>query len=277
MELHNLVKMMPEGNLYVSVKHQNHFSHQSTAKDIKAHIHDFFEVYFNISGDVSLVVEGNKYAVSPGDIIITKPSELHYIIINSDTYHEAYCLWFSGDGEYADILSPLKKRKNGENNKIALDKKAAEKMKSLLALIDTFSGSQEKTFESASATLDILSLLERHKGDAASSKILPERLGNITCFIEKNLPTVSVGMICEEFFISRSSVCRLFKNHLGTTPTRFIEDKRLAKSKLLLSEGCSVQETFEKCGFSDYSHFISLFKKRFILTPLKYKKISEKR
>ena len=50
-----------------------------------------------------------------------------------------------------------------------------------------------------------------------------------------------------------------------------IEAKKLSASAEMLSRGTSVTEACMKCGFSDCSYFISLFKKKFGQTPLQYK------
>ena len=41
--------------------------------DPESHIHNECEIYINISGDASFIVENRIYPVLPGSIIITKP------------------------------------------------------------------------------------------------------------------------------------------------------------------------------------------------------------
>lgn len=81
-----------------------------------------------------------------------------------------------------------------------------------------------------------------------------------------------VNELCEKFFISRSSLYRAFRNELDINPSKYIENRRLSNAKKLLEQGESVQTASEKSGFPDYSHFISLFKKRFGITPKKCQK-----
>ena len=52
----------------------------SPARYSPAHIHDLCEIYVNLSGNVSFVVERNLYKILPGDIIITKPYEYHHCV-----------------------------------------------------------------------------------------------------------------------------------------------------------------------------------------------------
>lgn len=54
------------------------------------------------------------------------------------------------------------------------------------------------------------------------------------------------------------------------TINKYITAKRITLSKSLLSEGCSVSETCEKCGFNDYSNFLKAFTKAVGISPKKY-------
>jgi AraC-like DNA-binding protein len=51
----------------------------------------------------------------------------------------------------------------------------------------------------------------------------------------------------------------------------YLESKRLAHSQILLKEGKSVLDACMESGFSDYSNYIRLFKRRFMITPKQYK------
>lgn len=59
----------------------------------------------------------------------------------------------------------------------------------------------------------------------------------------------SVNMLCEKFFISRSSLYRAFMDELDITPSKYIENRRLANAKKLLERGDSVQAPRKKAGF----------------------------
>lgn len=85
---------------------------------------------------------------------------------------------------------------------------------------------------------------------------------------------IYVKDLCDKFFISKNSLYRLFKEEFGTTVNEFILQKRLAKAQTFLreNEDLSITEIAALCGFGDYNYFIRVFKKRFNLTPLKYKK-----
>lgn len=274
MEIHNLVSILGNNNISAEIYHKTALVNKNELQADNAHIHDSCEIYFNISGNVSFAVEKNIYPIKSGDIIITKPNEVHYCIYNSSCKHEWYCLWVDATEDFKYLLSPFFEHESGEKNLISLDPE--DKMRlitNLDILINEEKENKGNTIKKASAILNILNLLDEYKFNTSNSLKLPKTLIEILKYIDNNYNNAcTINTISETFFISRSSIGRLFKNHLNTTPTKYIENKRLSMAKALLTKNNTVQEVFENCGFADYSHFIALFKKRFGVTPLKYKK-----
>ena len=82
------------GGISADVNYVDAFTRADDPMHDGAHIHSFCEVYLNLSGDVSFVVEDSVYPVGRGDIIITKPNEVHRCVYHSDCVHEHFCLWF---------------------------------------------------------------------------------------------------------------------------------------------------------------------------------------
>ena len=74
-------------------------------------------------------------------------------------------------------------------------------------------------------------------------------------------------------FVSVNTLERHFRQALQDTPFRILRKKRLFAATQLLRMGSPVYEAAAKSGFSDYSHFIVLFRKHFGITPLQYQKL----
>ena len=70
--------------------------------------------------------------------------------------------------------------------------------------------------------------------------------------------------------LSSSYLCRIFKATTGTTINKYITAKRITISKSLLSQGYSVNEACEACGFNDYSNYLKAFTKAVGISPKKY-------
>ena len=62
--------------------------------NVAIHHHDFYEVYFFIGGKVEYRVEGKVYHLSPGDLLLIGPMELHQAFVEPDgTLYERIVLW----------------------------------------------------------------------------------------------------------------------------------------------------------------------------------------
>jgi AraC-like DNA-binding protein len=59
---------------------------------------------------------------------------------------------------------------------------------------------------------------------------------------------------------------------MGISPRLYLEDLRLKTAMgILYNERSSVKETAMRCGFNDVNYFCRLFKKRFGISPGKFK------
>ena len=85
---------------------------------------------------------------------------------------------------------------------------------------------------------------------------------------------ISLGQICNQFFISKNTAYQLFHDEFDTTVNDFIIAKRLKRARELLKShpDLNVTEIASRCGFHDYNYFIRLFKKQIGITPLQLRK-----
>ena len=89
---------------------------------------------------------------------------------------------------------------------------------------------------------------------------------------------LSVETICEQFFLSKNALYRLFATEFNTTVANFITVKRIQLAEKMLKETLMpVTQISAECGFLDYNYFIKAFKKRTGIPPLKYRKTNEKK
>ena len=99
----------------------------------------------------------------------------------------------------------------------------------------------------------------------------------IECYIDEHLgEKISLNDICNEFFLSKNAIYKLFHDEFNTTVNDFIIKKQLMKAQELLQTKpeLNVSQISLICGFHDYNYFIKLFKKQFGITPLQFRKKS---
>jgi AraC-like DNA-binding protein len=75
---------------------------------------------------------------------------------------------------------------------------------------------------------------------------------------------------------SLSTFHRDFRKEYGTSPRRWLTQKRLAYAKLLLeTTDYSINEVAFESGFENPSHFIRIFKDKYQSTPLRFKQAAQ--
>lgn len=237
------------------------------------HIHNCYEIYFNISGDVSFLIEDRLYPVSAGDIIITRPNEFHHCIYNSDCIHDHYCLWFNTNEKITEAFGIFSQVEKGRQNLIYINKNKERIRELFKEIYEIFKKDTESCFEMAARFYSLLELIESEHTTESSRMEIPEPLEKAIKYIDENLPyKCTAEEVAQSLYISRCTLYRLFKENLGMTPARYIEMKRMAMAQEMLYNGKNVSEVCLACGYDSCSHFISVFKKSYNCTPHKYKK-----
>ena len=234
-----------------------------------AHIHPYYEMYVYLSGDVSFVANHRIYNLMPGDIIFTGPNTMHHAVINSECTHEHYCIFFyAADEKLTSLFSRLAKQTylhfSGEDR---------TRLISLLHTIrKNLSSSESDTFRQTALIYELFSILQHAVGNEALPEY-PYPLLDILSYIANHFPDLhELTPITEHFYISQSSLERLFKKHLKITPYQYIQAVKMESACRLLAGGASVTDAALTSGFSDVSHFIVCFRKRFDMTPREYAK-----
>ncbi len=92
-------------------------------------------------------------------------------------------------------------------------------------------------------------------------------------FLEEYHINVDLKELSEHFNKSKSHISHLFKTKSGMSLRAYCNNLKLTDSKVLLrTTDRSVTDIALDLGFSDTSYFIYLFKKKYGVSPLKYRK-----
>lgn len=228
-----------------------------------AHIHGCYEIYVNLSGDLSFLQGHNIYEIRPGDVIFSRPGEVHYCIYHKSTMHHHYCLWFGGEGPLLRYLDSKRLPTHIRPDDLA-------QLWSLLAKLEEC---REPYLRNA-YFIEFLAFLGG-ESSKQSARFTPSggKLGEILAYLESSFQDeIKISEIATRFFISESSLNRMFRRYVGMSLYQFVEAKRLARAQQLLRSDYSVTEACFQSGFTDCSRFIQKFKQKFGTTPHKYKK-----
>ena len=232
------------------------------------HIHSYYEIYVNISGNVSFLVRNNIYPIQPGDAIITAPGDIHHCIYHSSCLHDHYCLWF--DVPRTSCVAKLLE----EHDLFGLVRTNSACHDELIALLCKLHEDTNSDLEKLTAFLQLFQLLKDNRDTVSfPATNIPEILRDILKYIDQTYAEIlQISEIAEHFHISISTLNRLFKKYVQLSPYAYLKNKKLAFAEKLLVKGYSVTEACFQTGFTDCSRFIKFFKERYGTTPLQYVK-----
>lgn len=249
------------------------FQHNNIKKDSTSffgHIHPYYEMYVYLSGNISFAVNNTIYSLRPGDIIFTAPSYYHHCIYHEDCRHEHFCLYFPNPEPILESTFKLLAQKVYLHYPEEIRERIIE---SLMSIYDYSENQDMKNqFALVSEVYRLMSLLCTDLL-AEDSTDHPENLQNILHYIGEHYMDIStIGDLTANFYMSQSTMERLFKKYLNITPYQYLENTRMAGAVRSLLAGKSVSQSALENGYPNCSHFITIFKKYFFVTPGQYQK-----
>ena len=254
----------------LSIVHQNEYLHCDDPDADPLHIHNYLEIFINVSSNISFLVNNNLYSVPVGDAIISCPGDIHMGIFHNSAVQEHVCIWIE-----ADFTSPIFSFLQKEDfcPLCSFDEQTKKQLQSLVFSLLDVCEKDGSELEKISYLLRILTIFEKKKTHDTVQLDIPEMLQNILDDIHENFSEIrNVNNILTSHFVSSATLTRWFRKYLHTSPREYLESVRLSNAAVLLLKGHSVTDACMRSGFSDCSHFIVLFKKKFGKTPLQYKK-----
>ena len=243
----------------------------SRRKIVKPHTHNYYELYYLVSGQTAYFVGDEIYQLMPGDFIIVPEGVIHSTDSQTCLHNERLLVTFYGDifdfriKEYLDDLC--------SQRLIHIKEGYMHVFEQLLQKMQ-----DEGDITSPLGILYVLELvllLSRHKSNYdADTKKTDGVTEQIISYIRKNFAEdITLESLSERFLMSESALSRKFKSEAGIGISKFITQVRIFNAeKILLEKNMNITKTAELCGFSDSNYFATVFKKIKGVTPLKYKK-----
>jgi AraC family cel operon transcriptional repressor len=238
------------------------------------HDHDYHEVFWVERGQGEHVLNGSALALGPGQLFLIHPADRHSVsgddahplaIVNvafpSGTWRDLRRRYFAGAQDPFGLPAPRRQRRVDARLGAALGQwreRLAAPARPQLA-IDAF-------------LMALPGLLQ--DADAGSSESLaPEWLSRARLELEKP-ENFSGGTRAFARLAGRSPahVARETVRCLGVTPTDLVNAARMDFAARQLSTGARpIIEVMLDCGLNNLSHFYALFRKRFGVSPRRYR------
>lgn len=259
------------------------FYSDKSSESIDIHLHECCEIMFCLSGGKNMFIDERIYEAEDGDIFVINPFEAHKITSAAEKPFVRFVMQISPAFLYAsstsetDLACCFSMRGNNISHKIATRGEETEKMLHIMRKLSSFHEYGDDVMKNLAAVEFITNVnklfAEKNRGYTYHSESTNKTLSKAMSYINENFSRdLSLNTVAKNCFVSVNELCRMFKQHTGTTVGKYIASRRMTEAKKLLKNGVSVTDTAELCGFSDYTGFIRAFKRVVGVSPGKYKK-----
>ena len=254
-----------------------HLSSKGTAQ-VEYHYHEFCKILLLVSGSGGYYVDGQRYLLQSGDIVLLDVHSIHRPELDSDVPYERIILYISP--EYLQRQSTadcdLRRIFSGEKGHVLrLTGERKQKIFRLAARLeqDLETEAFGREILSSAGLLRLLVELGRNRENpeiSGTSPVMPKdkRIAEILRYIDEHLSEdLDAETLAKAFFISKFHLMRQFRRETGTTIHLYITQKRLVKAKELMDSGMRATEACYRCGWRSYSSFTRAYGKHLGTTP----------
>lgn len=249
---------------------------QPTGKGTSSfHTHEVYEIYALFKGNADYYVEGVIYNLRPGDILVTKRNEAHFMQISPGAEYCQSVVRFNAEALLGDsvqeLVAFLDSRPLGQFN--CFPKAVFKDTQWLYYIEKLYEYADQPQYGQIYLTALVHELCQAYPQIAKPDNLCQDLLSQILTYINKNLSQpLSVELICQQFFISRAQLNRMFRKMASCSVWDYVVIKRLLYAKALLESGETPAAACAKCGFNDYSPFFRAYKAQFGVSPKAHKK-----
>ena len=271
MLLHNLYEFANEFEVF-----NKDVDYSNIHLEDEYHFHDECEIFMVLSGYVEYYVEAEVFTLGPKDFVIINSNLLHgktatksekvshvTIYVGEEFFQNNNC------AAYKDVFM-----KSREKSQYKISKETCENSgfynayERLKKYSENFS---DKTNPVVTNTItEMLHILNNYI-TFSKDRTIDTNVKKILNFINDNYTeNVSLDEIASECYLSKSYMCKIFKEHTGYSVGKYIIQRKLEYVRNLVMNGKSITNACIEAGFSDYSSFYKAFFNEYNTSPKKF-------
>lgn len=247
------------------------------------HWHDDIELILALQGEMNYNINGETVTIKQGDGIFINSKQLHCGFSKSKSECEFICILIHpillciSHAFERDYVLPLIKNQTAPY--LYLYAKNSWQSEILSDILNIYNAKNDKSaiLKISSCFLRIWDIIFNNTKANSEKEVQNSNLTvlkNMIGFIQKSYKEkITLNDIAKAGAVGQSKCCKLFKNHIGTTPNAYLIQYRLHQSTWYLeSTDMTVTQIAHAVGFSGSSYFAEAFKKRYGKAPSEYKK-----
>lgn len=241
------------------------------------HSHDSYAEIIAVSrGSDNYQINGRLYQMTRGNIVLINPKKLH-----SERPDGAEPLLIYSCGISNFQFPDLPKDNLIDNNYSPLvfcpehDYSIIEQCLGKMVELTSAKDPYAKIICNNMITV-ILALLQKHITKSVPSNINAQDSSlsfELKNYIDNNfMHDISFEKIAKEFFVTPCHASYAFKKHVGTSPVKYLTNRRIGEAQsLLLYTSLSIAEIAERVGYDNPNYFCVVFKKTTGYSPTDYR------
>ncbi|MCL2030035.1 MAG: AraC family transcriptional regulator [Oscillospiraceae bacterium] len=251
------------------------------------HFHPEYEIYYLLDGARYYFIENKTYPINKGSLVLVDAMQIHRTSASGKAAHDRFLIELAEE-PFSSCLSEFCGLKPGgffaEHAGVwTLDADGQRTVEGLLgAIADECRG--QKAYHQNLVMMKIAELLlfvarlkaggRAGPGASLSRTTKHIQVHGVTEYISEHYnQSLSLDEICRRFYVSKSYLCRIFKEVTGFTVYEYIHMRRVKHAQELLENSdVSVAQIAALLGYGTVTHFERMFRKYTETTPLKYRK-----
>lgn len=246
-----------------------------------SHYHDFYELYYLLSGHCRIFINHTLYYVEPGDMILLEPGKIHRTTYHSSTASDRIAIYFGQEymeeisrmcgGEAAGRLFKCPKTRVSGSRKVYVES-LLERLEQEAAGQDEYSPMLAKGY--LYELLIGLTRIQDSGADQDKLEVGETSVEEAAQYIYEHFrEPVSLSEVADRVHMSPTYFSRKFKAVTGFGYKEYLTNIRIREAAgLLLTTTQSITDIAMECGFGDSNYFGDAFKKSKGMSPREYRK-----
>ena len=253
---------------------------------VESHVHDYYEFYLFLEGDVSIEIQKELYPLKQGDVVLIPPGVSHRAVIHRrELPYRRFVFWISraycnklmeASKSYGYIMqqAALRNRYIFHNDVITFNTIQSKVFRLIEEIHSDRFGKEARVPLCVNDLILHLNRIAYEKEHVGSVKEEQKIYKSLIHFIEENLEEdLSLERLAGSFYLSKYHISHVFKENTGLSVHQYIIKKRLNACREAMLGDMDIGKAYLMYGFKDYSSFYRAFKKEYGMSPKEYKEM----
>lgn len=249
-------------------------------REFEFHYHDFDKLIIFLSGQVTYLIEGRSYHLTPYDLVLVPHHLIHRPEINQSAPYERIIIYLSPGflsryetADY-DLSACIKKTRATHSEVLRIPRLLQSTLFQSIKNLETACSEEGFANDLRCRLLFLEFMIQLNRSILSQEIIYPEtassnqQIQQILAYLNEHLTDkLDIRTLSQHFHISRYHMMRLFKQETGYTIGDYLTSKRLMLARELLNSDYPITELCYACGFPSYAAFSRAYRAAYKESP----------